>query len=271
MARKTRRARKSRKTRKQRGGLGTRLGFKNNTTPQMIQAKCAECMATKSKKGFCNLSTCGNYCAIDRTGVYAQTGMCVSSITATKLKPEPYIKGLTRIIIENGIEYVGPEGEISYGDTITSCTTVTIIFNENHKIGLHYNPATYIFEGDSLAPLNIDTMFEKINRKIIENNLSEVPIKAIYIFGASRYFQHNSVLLNMNTKEVRGGESEALNSSGIRKLFGEKLSNTIRPDAHIVKLENYEIKSLHNHYLVVRANGTLEGTAVTQIKEVPPS
>ena len=75
----------------------------------------------------------------------------------------------------------------------------------------------------------------------------------------------------MNTKEVRGGESEALNFSGIRKLFGEKLSNTIRPDAHIVKLENYEIKSLHNHYLVVRANGTLEGTAVTQIKEVPPS
>jgi hypothetical protein len=36
MAGKTRRAKKSRRTRKQRGGIGMRLGFKNNTTIEIL-------------------------------------------------------------------------------------------------------------------------------------------------------------------------------------------------------------------------------------------
>ena len=284
MVRKTRRARKLRRTRRQRGGNGTRLGFKNGTTIQMLQAKCDECYATKSKKQFCNLSTCGKYCAIDRTGNYTHNGICTSSMTASKLDPEPYLKGLSRIIIENGIEYVTPEGEISYGDTITSCTTVTIIFNGNYKIALHYNAATYAFGGE--CPLNLNNMFEQINTTILENNLSGVPIKAIYIFGSSRYYEDNKVLLNINTQEVR--VASALEAgvapprvaratvNSIRNLFSRNIPNPIRHDALILQLENRDVKQKNSGYLLVKANGTLSGKVTNwegqlqEFNEVPP-
>lgn len=295
MVRKTRRARKLRRTRRQRGGNGTRLGFKNGTTIQMLQAKCDECYNSKSRRGFCNLSTCGNYCAIDRTGNYTHNGICKSSMTASKLDPEPYLKGLSRIIIENGIEYVTPEGEISYGDTITSCTTVTIIFNGNYKIALHYNAATYAFGGE--CPLNLNSMFEQINTTIRKNNLSGVPIKAIYIFGSSRYYEDNEVLLNMNTQEVRESRAEATRAAAlavgraaaaqaprparatvnsIRNLFSRNIPNPIRHDALILQLENRDVNQKNSGYLLVKANGTLSGKVTNwegqlqEFNEVPP-
>jgi hypothetical protein len=240
------------------------------------------CYKTKSKKQFCNLSTCGKYCAIDRTGNYTHSGICNSSRTASKLDPEPYLKGLSRIIIENGIEYVTPEGEISYGDTITSCTTVTIIFNENYKIALHYNPATYLFDASS-CPLNLNSMFEQINRTIIENNLSGVPIKAIYIFGASSYYEDNEVLLNINTQEVRvaNGRPRAAPATvnSIRNLFSRNIPNPIRGDALILQLEDREVnqkkQTENSGYLLVKANGTLSGKVrsggqLREFNEVPP-
>ena len=56
------------------------------------------------------------------------------------MKPEPYVRGKSRIVVEDSIVFVEPEGEICYGDTITTCTTVTVVFDDNSKIGLHINP-----------------------------------------------------------------------------------------------------------------------------------
>jgi hypothetical protein len=283
MARKTRRARKSRKTRKQRGGLGTRLGFKNNTTPQMIQAKCAECMATKSTKGFCNLSTCGNYCAIERAGNRADWNICKESETCLRyMKPEPYLQGKSRILIEDSIAFIEPEGEICYGGTITTCTTVTVVFDDKSKIGIHINPQPLLernlFSGKNpFAPdiankydtpnpiITYENLWDKIRELRRQNNKLENTVYAIYIISSPQLIIRASPEIvkghiRSATNSILNVKSSLLNKTTLRDLvrtnvekFTENTVFEYDPDISLQESKDPE------HHLVIRANGTLDG------------
>jgi hypothetical protein len=260
MVRKTRRARKLRRTRKQRGGQVYR-------SIAEAQEMCDKCYKENEKSEECKIINCGKYCAVNRTNNNVETGRCIKTDTAIKLNERPYLQGLSRIIVENGIEYVPPEGEISYGDTITTCTTVTIVFENNSKIGLHYNPATYLAEQKS-APLNLDSMFDKIKEKIRENKLEGHPIKSIYILGSSSYYIDNDQLLNVNTLQVREpnknkrNKRESLDLDNIKNLFENKLKdtgNTILDNALLGCFPGVVIESRAGNYVLIKSDGTLSG------------
>jgi len=272
MARKTRRSRKSRKTRKQRGGLGTRLGFRNGTTPIMIQAKCRECMATKSIKGFCNLSTCGNYCAIERAGNRADWNICKESDTCLRyMTPEPYLQGKSRILVEDSIAFVEPEGEICYGGTIDTCTTVTVLFDDNSKIGLHINPSPLqlreIDENYSSTPepiITYENLWDKIRELRRQNNKLENLVTALYIISSpqliTRGFPKNLVghLRSEGNAQVNDMYS-LLNHTTLRQIvqdnvngFTEKSTFIYDPNISLHATENTD------HHLVIRANGTID-------------
>jgi len=272
MARKTRRLRKSRKTRKQRGGLGTRLGFRNGTTPIMIQAKCRECMATKSTKGFCNLSTCGNYCAIERAGNRADWNICKESDTCLRyMTPEPYLQGKSRILVEDSIAFVEPEGEICYGGTIDTCTTVTVLFDDNSKIGLHINPSPLqlreIGENYYSTPepiITYENLWDKIRELRRQNNKLENLVTALYIISSpqliTRGFPKNLVghLRSEGNAQVNK-KYNLLSSITLRKIvqdnvngFTEKSTFIYDPNISLHATENTD------HHLVIRANGIID-------------
>jgi hypothetical protein len=283
MARKTRKARKSRKTRKQRGGEGQRLGFKNNTTPKMIHAKCAECMRTKSTKGFCNLSTCGNYCAIERAGNRADWNICRESDTCLKhMDPKPYLQGKSRILIEDSIAFVEPEGEICYGGTITTCTTVTVVFDDKSKIGIHINPQPLlernIFPGvNPFTPdipnkyhtpnpiITYENLWDKIRELRRQNNKLENTVYAVYIISSPNLILRGipeivKGHIRSATNSFFNVKSSLLNKTTLRDLvqtnvekFTENTVFEYDPDISLQESKDPE------HHLVIKANGTLDG------------
>ena len=272
MARKTRRAKKSRKTRKQRGGIGMRLGFKNNTTPQMIQAKCAECMRTKSKKQFCNLSTCGNYCAIERSGNKEDWNVCKESDTCLKyMTPAPYLQGKSRILIEDSIAFVEPEGEICYGGTIDTCTTITVIFDDNSKIGLHINPSPLqireVFQNFNSTPepiVSYENVWDKIREVRRENEKLTNSVKGVYVITSPQLITRGSPVNLVGHVRSEGNaqvnqNATVLSSTSLREIVEQNISgfttNTVfeyDPNISLHSTENPK------HHLVIRADGTID-------------
>ena len=266
MARKTRRARKSRKTRKQRGGFEQNNPmWKEHKTPNSLQAKCAQCFNTSSKTGFCNLSICGNYCAIERGGLKTNWNKCKRSNACLRyMKPEPYVRGKSRIVVEDSIVFVEPEGEICYGDTITTCTTVTVVFDDNSKIGLHINPMPLylreILSNSTTTPEPIIT-YENIWDKISEvrgiNNKIRNAVKAVYIISSPNLNYYDTYKIRSNIDD--GGS--LITKESMTTILEKKLPGFSRVGTNLIyqtkiTLEEYKY---NDHHLVIRADGALEG------------
>ena len=143
---------------------------------------------------------CINHCGINRTGSSSNanepSNTCVRDLSVEFLTDDLYKVGKDRIIKENSIELVEPDGEISFSDTISSCTAVTVVFNNNYKIGLHIGLAFYTKEedehglnafGEGSAPPAIVTLVNMADKiKELYDPTKEINgenIKAIYIFS----------------------------------------------------------------------------------------
>jgi len=143
---------------------------------------------------------CINHCGINRTGSSSianePSNTCVRDLSVEFLTDDLYKVGKDRIIKENSIELVEPDGEISFSDTISSCTAVTVVFNNNYKIGLHIGLAFYTKEEDEnglnafgagTAPPAIVTLVNMIDKiKELYDPTKEINgenIKSIYIFS----------------------------------------------------------------------------------------
>lgn len=229
-------------------------------------------MATKSTKGFCNLSTCGNYCAIERAGNRADWNICKESDTCLRyMTPEPYLQGKSRILVEDSIAFVEPEGEICYGGTIDTCTTVTVLFDDNSKIGLHINPSPLqlreIGENYYSTPepiITYENLWDKIRELRRQNNKLENPVTALYIISSpqliTRGFPKNLVghLRSEGNAQVNK-KYNLLSSITLRKIvqdnvngFTEKSTFIYDPNISLHATENTD------HHLVIRANGTID-------------
>ena len=249
-----------------------RLGFKNNTTPQMIQAKCAECMRTKSKKQFCNLSTCGNYCAIERSGNKEDWNVCKESDTCLKyMTPAPYLQGKSRILVEDSIAFVEPEGEICYGGTIDTCTTITVIFDDNSKIGLHINPSPLqireVFQNFNSTPepiVSYENVWDKIREVRRENEKLTNSVKGVYVITSPQLITRGSPVNLVGHVRSEGNaqvnqNATVLSSTSLREIVEQNISgfttNTVfeyDPNISLHSTENPK------HHLVIRADGTID-------------
>ena len=103
-----------------------------------------------------------------------------------------FINGKSAITIENNIRVTPPEGEVCFGNTITSCLTYCIILVDNTKISVHINPTT------NLSTLAYDIQAEKANElvtifTVIDMIIKEIDrenklIKKIIIFSEAKQY-----------------------------------------------------------------------------------
>jgi hypothetical protein len=250
-----------------------RLGFRNGTTPKILHEKCRQCMATKSTQGFCNLSTCGNYCAIERTGGdKAKWNICMESDACLKyMTPEPYLQGKSRILVEDSIAFVEPEGEICYGGTIDTCTTVTVIFDDNSKIGLHINPSPLqmreLFQNFNSTPepvITYENLWTKIREVRRQNEKVTNAVKAVYVITSPQLITRGSPLNLVGHVRSEGNaqinsSAKLLNTNTLRAIVQDNIEgftkNTVfeyDPNISLHATENPD------HHLVIRAGGIID-------------
>jgi hypothetical protein len=239
--------------------------WKEHKTPNTLQAKCDECMNSKSTRGFCNLSTCGNYCAIERTGTRGDWNICKKSDTCLKyMTPAPYLQGKSRILVEDSIAFIEPEGEICYGGTIDTCTTVTVIFDDNSKIGLHINPMPlYLreYQNNSTSTPEPIITYENIWDKISElreiNNKIRNAVKAVYIISSPNLKYYDTYKIRSSAND--GGS--LITKDSMTTILEIKLPGFSREGTNLIYQTNITLEGYKNneHHLVIRADGTLEG------------
>ena len=197
--------------------------------------------------------------------------------------------------MENNINITPPEGEVCFGNTITSCLTLCIIFDNNFKISLHINPVTTLFAkkfGDENIlkneTINQFTIIEKITEKITENkSLFRRILDYINVF--SRLFRNNFYIkkiillgsLSYNIYETNSGEKfisdefaeypEIAEILEIKKtdikiedFLQEKLAKYINRKYKFVLMQGKEIKK--KSVYIVKHDGT--GIIYNEINEI---
>ncbi len=124
------------------------------TLQEIYDTKVQECDA-RAAQNIIDARQCGN-CPFNNAGANHLPNRC-KSITGNanycftnadnnglneRMNIQKYYEGLSNITIENNIHVTPPEGEVCFGNTITSCLTYCVILNDNTKISVHVNPFT---------------------------------------------------------------------------------------------------------------------------------
>ncbi len=158
---------------------------------------------------------------------------------------QKYIEGKSKITVENNIYIVEPDGEICFGNTITSCLTYCFILDDNTKISAHINPFTNVYNNhfvpnQDVINNEVVTVFNALNKlkNLVPNGKK---IKKIYLLGAMDYKVYNYRGLNYigdNTSDVVGRE---VNIS-IKDHLISSLEEYLTPDRQIYLLDGFEIK-----------------------------
>jgi hypothetical protein len=173
-------------------------------------------------------------------------------------------------ILEDCIKIASPAQKICYGNTITSCTTVTVVMENNWKIGSHINTVTHYYINPQV--LNPETLLPAIGDILSRNPNFTGNIKAIYIYGDSGLFELSkrqssfvySRLNNTNSKGQRGlsftnpivlyRENRNTIVQALNSIFGNKITDetVIRINPMVTVEQKYK-----NHFLV-NENGELD-------------
>ena len=226
------------------------------------KTECPHCPFTNAGKvinGNVTQSSCtkidvnANYCF----NLYGNTG---------RFDDTKFINGKSKIILENNIEYVEPEGEVCFGNAITSCTTYCFILNDNSKICAHLNlPSNVINKLFNL--LNYDIVdYENIFHKVIDlmgiNGKTSNPIKKIIITTVDPlYIYTNTTTKN---KVICTQDIEIISQySEIKKVEGDGGLCDLRNFLNVA-LEGY---LLSNYQLVYKENFKTENGHIYLIKE----
>lgn len=127
-------------------------------------------------------------------------------------------------ILEDGLETAGPDQIICYGDSLTSCTTVTVVMEDNWKIGAHMQSPTYVHRLEAKNPnnkskapaqrVNPETILPLIKDKLTNDvNFIGKSIKAIYIVGEPTSFHIYNKHFDISTGEGKGEFEPILNNA----------------------------------------------------------
>jgi hypothetical protein len=132
-----------------------------------------------------------------------------------------YLEGKSSFTLENNINVTGPEGEVCFGNTITSCLTYCVIFENNTKISVHINPATNIFSKydhdiQINEVVNVFNVLEQILKTIIEKRIIHKIKKIILLAESELYlykYKNNSSILIGNSDVEDSNEIVKYNST----------------------------------------------------------
>jgi hypothetical protein len=202
---------------------------------------CPLCIFTNAgesdKSNSCKpIDGIGGRCFQDATGAY------------TRMDLRKYLDGKSKITVENNIYLIEPDGEVCFGDTITTCLTYCLVLSDNSKIAVHLNPFTNYYARSPLLGgphsdiltnevVNIFNVIDKIKEMIIDGKT----ISKIYISGAMTYEIYNNY--EDNNKPFIGDNTAAdigyaKNIKSIKQHLIDELGQLLD--------SNYEIKIMHN-------------------------
>lgn len=201
---------------------------------------------------------------------------------------QKFLDGHNTFTVENNINITPPEGEICFGNTITTCLTLCIIFNNNLKVSLHINPATTLFaqafgENDVLKceTINPFTITQKIMEttektsdyacrkpslfKILLNFMKTFKllyrtnfyIKKIILLGASTYKIYETpskmeFICDENALQTGNQPSQ----KSITQFLNENLVTYIDSSNPYTYIEKQNIIIDHGSVYIVKADGT---------------
>ena len=104
-----------------------------------------------------------------------------SELSDKRINVSKYLDNKITFTVENNLNITLPDGEICFGNSITSCLTICLILNDNTKISAHINPSTNLlaFENDKIKKneiVNIFNLCEKILNKLekINQNIKKI-------------------------------------------------------------------------------------------------
>lgn len=209
---------------------------------------CPKCIFTNAGQSE-NPNKCtpidgnGGYCFQDSTGAY------------NRMDIRKYLEAKSKITVENNIYVVEPDGEICFGNTITTCLTYCFILSDSSKIAVHLNPFTNIsqrsemFKNDNSPnvilneTVNIYNVLNLMGRRITGNK----KIIKIYVFGASEYkvYYHNNNYFIGDVDSVGMiGESMgyAKTDKSIKQHLIDELGQSLSPNCCFKFMQDKEIK-----------------------------
>ena len=201
---------------------------------------------------------------------------------------QKFLDGHSTFTVENNINITLPEGEVCFGNTITSCLTLCIIFNNNLKVSLHINPSTTLFAqafGDNdvlkcetINPFTITqkimettektsdyacrkpTLFEKLLNFIKTFKLlyrTNIYIKKIILLGASTYNIYKTssdieFICDENAKDIYGIPL----TKSIQQFLNDNLATYIDSTKPYKYIEKQNITIDSGSIYIVKADGT---------------
>jgi hypothetical protein len=167
------------------------------TLEEMYASKIQEC-DTKAAQNITDYTQCRN-CPFNNAGANTLPNRCKpitgnanycftnanNNALNSRMNIERYHNGYSNITIENNIHVTPPEGEVCFGNTITSCLTYCVILADNTKISVHINPLTnadaIIYDSEAVIA-NETVNMVNVHKKILEIlNLLNINIRKIII------------------------------------------------------------------------------------------
>lgn len=128
----------------------------------------------------------------------------------------------TIIILEDEMRVAGPEQVICYGDTFTTCQTLTIVFEDNWKVGIHLNATMFVLY-DNAATYNPITLLPMVKHLMsVHPKLIGKSIKYIYLVSSL----DSSVLHKRNERTF----FETLNNTSSMLRLNERARKAILAD-----------------------------------------
>uniref|UniRef100_A0A6C0IXP3 Uncharacterized protein n=1 Tax=viral metagenome TaxID=1070528 RepID=A0A6C0IXP3_9ZZZZ len=122
--------------------------------------------------GICPYTNAGeqNLIDIDRTTCSKIGDLCYSDDCGAD--KTLFLKDKSKIVLEDNIYIIPPDGEVCFGDTITECIAITLVFEGNYKIAAHINPTDFIAtmteNSGKNTKINCHNLLYWIKRKIRE-------------------------------------------------------------------------------------------------------
>lgn len=211
---------------------------------QFDHSRCPLCMFTNA-----GTSDSANKC----TPIAGNGGRCFQNPNGdfNRMDIQKYIEGKSKITVENNIYVVEPDGEICFGDTITTCLTYCFILEDNTKISAHINPFTNLSSRGIFGPnqniienevVNVFNVINRVTNLIINGR----KVKKIYLLGAANEYkvyryQGSNYISDIDTQEMLINKTET--GISIKDHLIASLNEYLTPDCQIYYSKGFEIKS----------------------------
>jgi hypothetical protein len=268
---------------KMRGGL---------TIEEMYASKVQEC-DIKAAQNITDYTECRN-CPFNNAGanhlpnrckpININANFCFTNANNNGLNErmniERYHNGYSNITIENNIHVTPPEGEVCFGNAITSCLTYCVILADNTKISVHVNPATNlqaisdnnhdVITNELVNVINAPGKILSILEEIEKQRNVKQSIKKIIILGESRgysVYNYNNGTVDINFISDTGITIENMKFALNEDYFGienvdflkEIYSGFITSEPEIIVKNVQEIKNGMVYMVDAEGNGKIYG------------